>query len=142
MYIRDFRRASCQTEPVVNFAIKTVINGVALWIAALLVNGITFGTDPDGWKVARTVVLVALVFGVVNALVKPVAKLLSLPFIILTLGLFVLIVNALMLQLTSWLADKLGLAFHVENFFWDAVLGALIITLVSMILGFFNPKDD
>lgn len=127
---------------LLNFAIKTVINGVALWIAALLVDGINFGANPDTWAVVRTVALVALVFGIVNAFVRPIAKIVSLPFIILTLGLFVFIVNALMLQLTSWLADKLGLAFHVDDFFWDAVLGALIITFVSMILGFFNPKDD
>jgi putative membrane protein len=78
---------------------------------------------------------------VLNTFVRPIAKVVSLPFIILTLGLFVFIINALMLQLTSWLAGKFDLAFHVENFFWDAVLGSLIITFVSMILGFFNPKD-
>lgn len=127
---------------MVNFAIKTVINGIALWIAALLVDGINFGTDPDGWAVARTVVLVALVFGIINTLVRPIAKIVTLPFIILTLGLFVFVVNALMLQLTSWISGKVGLAFNVESFFWDAILGALIITFVSMILGFFNPKDD
>ncbi|MFC7597962.1 phage holin family protein [Terrabacter sp. GCM10028922] len=127
---------------LLNFAIKTVVNGVALWIAALLVDGINFGTNPDTWAVVRTVLLVALVFGIVNAFVRPIAKVVSLPFIILTLGLFVFIVNALMLELTSWLSDKLGLAFHVDDFFWDAVLGALIITFVSMILGFFNPRDD
>ena len=124
-----------------DFAIKTVINGVALWIAALLVDGINFGDNPDGWEVAKTVLLVALVFGILNAFVRPIAKVVSLPFIILTLGLFVFIINALMLQLTSWLSDKLGLAFHVEHFFWDAILGSLIITFVSMILGFFNPRD-
>lgn len=126
---------------LLNFAIKTVINGVALWIAALLVDGINFGDNPDGWEVAKTVLLVALVFGILNAFVRPIAKVVSLPFIILTLGLFVFIINALMLQLTSWLSDKLGLAFHVEHFFWDAILGSLIITFVSMILGFFNPRD-
>jgi putative membrane protein len=121
---------------LLNFAIKTVINGVALWIAALLVDGINFGTSPDTWAVVRTVALVALVFGVVNAFVRPIAKVVSLPFIILTLGLFVFVVNALMLELTSWLADKLDLAFHVEHFFWDAIFGALVVTLVSMLLSF------
>ena len=127
---------------LVDFALKTAINGVALWIAAWAVPGITFGANPDGWAVVRTVVIVALIFGIINAFVRPIAKLLSLPFIILTLGLFVFVVNALMLQLTSWVADKFDLAFHVGAFFWDAVLGALIITFVSMILGFFNPKDN
>jgi putative membrane protein len=126
---------------LLNFAIKTVINGVALWIAALLVEGIDFGDNPDTWAIVRTVLIVALIFGVLNTFVRPIAKVVSLPFIILTLGLFVFIINALMLQLTSWLAGKFDLAFHVENFFWDAVLGSLIITFVSMILGFFNPKD-
>lgn len=127
---------------MLNFAIKTVINGVALWIAALLVDGIEFGDNASGWQVVKTVLLVALVFGVLNTFVRPIAKLLSLPFIILTLGLFVFVINALMLQLTSWISGKLNLAFHVQEFFWDAILGSLIITFVSMILGFFNPKDD
>ena len=126
---------------LINFAVKTVINGVALWIAALLVDGITFGANPDTWAIVRTVLFVALIFGILNTFVRPIAKVVSLPFIILTLGLFVFIINALMLQLTSWLAGKFDLAFHVEHFFWDAVLGSLIITFVSMILGFFNPKD-
>jgi putative membrane protein len=64
------------------------------------------------------------------------------PFIILTLGLFVFIVNAAMLMLTSWLAEKFGLAFHVDSFFWDAVLGALVITVVSMVLSIFDPSDN
>lgn len=126
---------------LLNFVIKTVINGVALWIAALLVDGITFGDSADTASIVRTVLLVALIFGVLNTFVRPIAKLVSMPFIILTLGLFVFIVNAAMLMLTSWLAEKFGLAFHVDNFFWDAVLGALVITVVSMVLSIFDPSD-
>lgn len=124
-----------------NFAIQTAINGVALWVAAWLVPGISFGANRDTWAVVWTVVLVALIFGIINAFVRPIVKLLSLPFIILTLGLFVFIVNALMLELTSWIAGKFGLAFHVDEFFWDAVIGSLIITFVSMLLGFLTPDD-
>jgi putative membrane protein len=120
---------------LINFALQTVINAVALWVAAWLIPGITFGGGSTG-QVVKTVVVVALIFGLVNAFIRPVAKVLSLPFIILTLGLFVLVVNALMLELTSWIAGKLSLSFHVEHFFWDAVLGALIVTLVSMLLTF------
>ncbi|MDN5790477.1 MAG: phage holin family protein [Micrococcales bacterium] len=126
---------------MVSFAIQTVINGVALWVAAWLVPGITFGANRDAWAVVWTVVLVALIFGVINAFVRPIVKLLSLPFIILTLGLFVFIVNALMLELTSWIAGKFGLAFHVDEFFWDAVIGSLVITFVSMLLGFLHQDD-
>jgi putative membrane protein len=120
---------------LINFVLQTVINAVALWVAAWLIPGITFGEGSTG-QVVETVIVVALIFGIVNAFIRPIAKVLSLPFIILTLGLFVFVVNALMLQLTSWIAGKLSLAFHVEHFFWDAVLGALIVTFVSMILSF------
>jgi putative membrane protein len=123
------------------FLIKVGINAVALWVAAWLVPGITFGEGKFGSKFA-TILLVAVVFGVINAVVKPIAKLLSFPFIILTLGLFTFIVNAFMLQLTEWLADPLGLSFTIAHFFWDAVLGALIITIVSMVLGWVIPDHD
>jgi putative membrane protein len=126
---------------MVNFAIQTVINGLALWIAAWAVPGITFGDDMGAANTVLTVAIVALIFGVVNALVRPIAALLSLPFIILTLGLFIFILNAAMLQLTSWLAGVFNLAFHVENFFWDAIWGALIITFVSLLLGFLKTDD-
>ena len=120
---------------LLNFALRTVVNAVALGVAAWAIPGITFGGGSTG-QVIWTVVLVALIFGILNAFIKPIIKLISLPLIILTLGLFVFIVNALMLELTSWLAGKLDLPFHVEHFFWDAVFGGLIITFVSMLLSF------
>ena len=83
----------------------------------------------------------ALIFGVVNFLVKPVVKLLSLPLLILTLGLFTLVVNALMLLLTSWLADQFDLSFHVDGF-WTAVVGGLIISVVSWALNVILPDGD
>lgn len=85
-----------------------------------------------------TLLLVALVFGVVNFLVKPLVKLLTLPLFVLTLGLFTLVVNALMLMLTSWLAERMALGFHVEGF-WTAVLGGLIISVVSWALNVVLP---
>ncbi|MFJ5230184.1 phage holin family protein [Kitasatospora sp. NPDC088391] len=112
-----------------NFVIKTLINAVAIWIAAWIVTGITLSGD-DWQHKALTVVAVALVFGVVNFLIKPLVKLLSLPLFILTLGLFTFVINALMLWLTSWASDKLSLDFHVEGF-GSALLGALIISVVS-----------
>jgi putative membrane protein len=112
-----------------NFAVKTIANAAALAVAIWLVKNITLTGDNTGKK-ALTLVLVALVFGVVNFVVKPVVKFLSFPLFILTLGLITLVINALMLLLTSWLADKLNLSFHVEGF-WTAVVGALIISIVS-----------
>jgi putative membrane protein len=121
--------------------IKIAVNAVALWVAAWLIDGITLGEGKLGSKFA-TVILVAIVFGVVNAVVKPIAKLLSFPFIILTLGLFTFIVNAFMLQLTEWISEPLGLNFQIGHFFWDAVLGALVITIVSMLLNVVIPDNE
>lgn len=117
-----------------NIAIKTLVNGLALWLAAIVVDGIEFGRGAEWTQTLKTVVLVALVFGLVNAVVKPILKFFATPLIWLTLGVGLLVINALMLQLTSWLAERLTLAFHVTGFFWDAVIGALIITFVSMVL--------
>ncbi|ANS79849.1 membrane protein of unknown function [Serinicoccus hydrothermalis] len=114
-----------------------VANGVALWVAASLLSGIEFGGQ--GLSALLTVVLVAAVFGVVNAFVRPLVQLLSLPLIILSLGLFLVVINALMLLLTSWLAGVLGLDFQVTDFWWDAVLGSIIISVVSMFVGMLLP---
>ncbi|MGW3135644.1 phage holin family protein [Streptomyces sp. NPDC001139] len=123
-----------------NFVVKTIANAGALAVAVWLLDKITLTGDSTAKK-AWTLLLVALVFGLLNWLVKPIVKLLSLPFVILTLGLFTLVVNALMLLLTSWLADKLDLSFHVEGF-WTAVLGGLIISIVSWALHVVLPDED
>ncbi|MFE6282861.1 phage holin family protein [Streptomyces sp. NPDC057877] len=125
---------------MMNFLVKTIANAAALAVAVWLVGDITLTGDSTGKKIG-TLLLVALIFGLVNFLVKPVVKLLSLPLLILTLGLFTLVVNALMLLLTSWLADKLDLSFHVEGF-WTAVLGGLIISIVSWALNVVLPDGD
>ncbi|WP_436991739.1 phage holin family protein [Streptomyces sp. enrichment culture] len=122
---------------MMNFVVKTLANAGALAVAIWLLQDITLTGESTGRK-ALTLILVALVFGVVNILVKPLVKLLTLPLFILTLGLFTLIVNALMLLLTSWLAEKLDLSFHVEGF-WTAVLGGLIISVVSWALNVILP---
>lgn len=127
---------------MMGFLLKTVVNGIALWVAASVVNGISLGEDdPDTSTRVLTILLVALVFGVINAVVKPIASFLAFPAIVLTLGLFTLIVNAAMLWLTSWISGPLGLDFHVDSFFWAAVLGGIVITLVSMVLNVLVPDD-
>lgn len=126
-----------------NFIVRVVVNGIALWVAAWLVSGVHLA-DGDGSTTSKvvTVLLVALIFGVVNAFVKPIATLLSLPFVVLTLGLFLVVVNALMLELVAWLSDLLGLSFSIDDFFWDAVLAAIIISIVSWVLSIVLPDDD
>lgn len=123
-----------------NFVVKTLANAGALGVAIWLLQDITLTGESTGKK-AWTLILVALVFGLVNFLVKPIVKLLTLPLFILTLGLITLVVNALMLLLTSWLAEQFDLSFHVEGF-WTAVLGGLIISVVSWALNIVLPDGD
>jgi putative membrane protein len=128
---------------VKNFLIRVAVNGVALWVAALVVSGVHLGEgDASVTSNVLAIVLVALLFGVINAFIKPIVKLLSLPFVILTLGLFTFIVNAFMLQITEWIADLFDLPFTIDHFFWDAVFAAVVITLVSWVLNLVLPDDD
>ncbi|MEU5372218.1 phage holin family protein [Streptomyces sp. NPDC005951] len=123
-----------------NFVVKTIANAGALAVAIWLIGNITLEGGSTGRK-ALTLILVALIFGLVNSLVKPVVQLLTLPLFILTLGLITLVVNALMLLLTSWLAGVVDLSFHVEGF-WTAVLGGLIISVVSWALNVVLPDEN
>ena len=117
------------------FFIKVLAAALALWVATLIVPGVelegsTF-TDRLG-----TLLIVAIIFGVVNAIAKPIAALFSLPLIVLTLGLFLLVLNALMLLLTNWLAGLLDLPFDVDGF-WAAFWGAIVISIVTFVVGLF-----
>lgn len=123
-----------------NFIVKTLANAGALGVATWVIKDITLTGDSTSRK-ALSLILVALVFGVVNWLVKPIVKVLSFPLFILTLGLITLVVNALMLLLTSWLAGKLDLDFHVDGF-WTAVVGGLIVSIVSWALHVVLPDDE
>ena len=108
-----------------------VTNTLAVGVAAWLVPDIRFterGGLAEYWP---TLLAVGVILGLVSSFVKPVIKVLSIPFIILTLGLFLWVINALMLELTAWLAKQLDLGFRVGDFFWQALLGALVITLVN-----------
>ena len=109
------------------FLIRLLVNAAALWVATQLVPGVSYSGGP------MPLFGVALVFGVVNAFIGPVAKIQTFPLIIVTLGLFALVINGLMLWLTSSLSSALGLGFHVRGF-WAAFWGALVVSLVSTIL--------
>ena len=122
--------------------VRVVVNAVALWVATLTVPGITVSESGDTATQVLTYLVLGLLFGLVNLVVRPVVKLLSLPLYVLTLGLFFLVVNALMLLLTSWLSGFTPLTLHVDGFFWSAVLGALVISLVSWVLDLVLPDGD
>lgn len=111
-----------------NLIIRILVNAVALWVAARLVTGISLTTE--FWPMLG----VAVVFGLLNALIKPIAMILSLPFLILTLGLFTLVINALMLMLTAALLAALDVSG-----FWAAFWGAILISLVSLLFSMVLP---
>ncbi len=112
-----------------SFIVRLLLNAAALWVATRLVSGVQYS---GGWIPFFGV---ALVFGIVNTFVGRTAKILTFPLIILTLGVFSLVINGLMLWLTSALSGALGLGFHITGF-WPAFWGALVVTIVSAILGF------
>jgi len=128
-----------------SFLIKVAVNAVAIWLATLVVPGIGIsaaGGDTGTVENVLTFLAIGLIFGLVNAVIKPVVRLLSLPFYILTLGLFAFLVNAFMLQITEWISEVTPLTFYIDEFFWDAVLAAIVITFVSLILNLILPDGD
>lgn len=116
------------------FLVRLAITAVALWAAVVLVPGIDYTGE---WP---ALVVLALIFGVVNALVRPVLFLLTCPLVVLTLGLFVLVLNGLMLVVTAAIARSLGIGFTVDGLL-PAVLGALVVGVVSALLNVFVGEE-
>jgi putative membrane protein len=126
---------------------RVIINGLALWIASWLLPGLDISTTATTEAVAKTGVnqgtdaagivlaylFIGLIFGLVNAFVRPIVSFLSLPITILTLGLFTVVINAAMLYLTSWISGYTPVHFTIDSFFWTAVLAAIIITVISLV---------
>ncbi|MFI7156396.1 phage holin family protein [Micromonospora chalcea] len=119
------------------FLIRLAITAVALWIATLIVPGVDVSGRNTGNNVL-TLIVVALVFGVVNAVLKPLIKVFGCVFYLLTLGLFALVVNALLFMLTDWIAGVLKLPFHVDGF-WAAFWGAIVVAVVSWLISVVVP---
>jgi putative membrane protein len=113
--------------------IRLAISALALWITTVIVPGITLSTDSIG-KAVLTLVVVAVIFGVVNAVLRPIIKTVGCAFYVLTLGLIAIVVNGALFLLTSWIAGELDLPFHVDDFWPSAVVGALLVGIVSWIL--------
>jgi putative membrane protein len=120
-------------------AIRVAVVAVSLWVATLIVPGIddTAGSTGDRWV---TLVVVAIIFGVVNAVLKPLIKVVGCPFYVLTLGLIGLVVNALLFMLVGWIAGAVGLPFHVDGF-GAAFFGAIVVGIVSFVLHVLIPDQ-
>jgi putative membrane protein len=121
----------------VGFVIRVVINAVALWITTLVVSGIEV-TGGSTQSNVLTLLAVAFIFGVVNAVLKPIIKVVGCVFYILTLGLIGLVVNALLFLLTDWLAGVLNLPFQIDGF-WPAFWGAIVMTVVGWLINLVVP---
>lgn len=117
--------------------VRIMVSALALAAAAALIQGIAVTGDNAGDQIL-TLLGVAVIFGLINAIVRPIVLLFTLPLFLLTLGLFTFVVNALMLLLTSWISDRLGLPFAVDGF-WAAFLGALVISAVSFAINVALP---
>ncbi|MBA4100766.1 phage holin family protein [Pseudarthrobacter oxydans] len=134
---------------MLSFIGRVLINGLALWIASWILPGLEISTAattdavaqtgvPQGTDVAGTAlayVFIGLIFGLVNAFIRPLVSFLSLPITILTLGLFTIVISAAMLYLTSWISSFTPVHFTIDSFFWTAVFAAIIITLISLVAG-------
>ncbi|MGN6610774.1 MAG: phage holin family protein [Angustibacter sp.] len=126
-----------------SFLVKVVVNAIAIWVATLVVSGISVSSPRDSTaSTVLTYVVIGAIFGLVNAIVKPVVKVLAFPFYVLTLGLLTFVVNALMLELTAWLSSHTNLTLTIDHFWWDAIWGALVVTLVSLVLNTVVPDKD
>jgi len=123
--------------------IRLVITAVSLWISTLVISGIELTTDSVPKKIG-TLLAVAAIFGIVNAVLRPIIKVVGCGLYVLTLGLVALVVNGLLFLLTSWIADQVDLPFHVDHFWPSAVLGALLVGVVSWLLNMLVPDggDD
>ncbi|MEV4627408.1 phage holin family protein [Micromonospora sp. NPDC049523] len=119
------------------YLIRLVITAVALWVTTALVPGIDVSGRSAGEN-ALTLLVVAVIFGVVNMVLKPIIRVVGCVFYVLTLGLFALVVNALLFLLTDWIAGEFDLPFHV-NGFWAAFWGAIVVAVVSWLISVFVP---
>ena len=133
-----------------SFLLRVLVNALAIWVAAWILPGMGIAADPSvvsavGGETTASVLaylFVGLVFGAVNAVVRPVLTILSLPITCLTLGLFAIVVNAAMLWLTSWLSSFTPLRLEIDSFLWTAVLATLIIGVVSIVMGWIVPDRE
>ena len=123
-----------------SFVLRVLINGVAIWFATLVLSGLTIVGADSTLEQVGIILLIALVFGIVNAIVKPIVAFLSIPLYILTLGLFSLVVNALMLMLTAWITEQTDWGIRIIGGFWWALLAALIIGVINFAVSAVVPK--
>jgi putative membrane protein len=117
------------------FVIRAAVTGFALWVVAHLVHGLSFVGGDTRLQRAGIIFVVAVIFGLVNAIIKPIVQLISIPLYILTLGLIHIVINALMLWITSWITEHTThWGLYIEDFWWTAIWAAIVLSIVSWFL--------
>lgn len=131
-----------------NFLLRVIINAGAIWVATWILPGVAIAgnrvVEEQTGPIPATIIsylFIGLIFGLANAFIKPILSLLSTPITCLTLGLFSIVINAVMLVLTSWLSGFTPFEFTINAFFWDAILAAIIVSIVSALLGWLVPDN-
>jgi putative membrane protein len=117
------------------FLLRAALTGFALWVVTLIVPGISFTGGENTLQEVGIIFVVALIFGVVNAIIKPIVQILSIPLYILTLGLFHIVINALMLWITSWITEHTThWGLYIDDFWWTAIWAAIVLSVISWLL--------
>lgn len=117
------------------FLLRAALTGFALWVVTLVVDGIRFVGGEETWQKIGIIFVVAVIFGVVNAFIKPIVQILSIPLYILTLGLFHVVINAFMLWLTAWITENTThWGLQIDHFWWTAIWAAIVLSVVSWLL--------
>jgi putative membrane protein len=125
-----------------SFLLRAALTGFALWVVTLIVPGISFVGAHSTLQKVGIIFVVAVIFGVVNAIIKPVVQLLSIPLYILTLGLIHIVINALMLWITSWITDHTThWGLFIDDFWWTAIWAAIVLSIVSWLLSVVTGRD-
>jgi putative membrane protein len=118
-----------------DFLLRAAVTGFALWVVTLVVHGIRFVGGDTTWERIGIILVVAVIFGLVNAIIKPVVQVLSIPLYILTLGLFHIVINALMLWITAWITrHTTHWGLQIDHFWWTAIWAAIVLSIVSWAL--------
>ncbi|KKW66610.1 phage holin family protein [Mycolicibacterium elephantis] len=118
-----------------SFLLRAALTGLALWVVTLIVPGIRFVGGDSTLQTVGIIFVVAVIFGLVNAVIKPIVQIISIPLYILTLGLFHIVINALMLWITSWITENTThWGLYIDDFWWTAIWAAIVLSVVSWLL--------
>jgi putative membrane protein len=132
----DFLRLRVARSPDMGpFLLRAALTGFALWLVTKFIHGITFVGGNSKLQTIGIIFVVAVIFGLVNAFIKPIVQILSIPLYILTLGLFHVVVNALMLWITAWITEHTThWGLQIDHFWWTAIWAAIVLSIVSWVL--------